>query len=228
MIIKDRLQYIIILTAIFIIAFTSSISADIYDTSTLNYEEKLSYDEYLELYKDYNRPEQEIIISAMDYKETDMEVEIIQGLGGKNLPAIKVEEEGYIEYEFYVEEAGLYNISLDYFPVQGRGSDIVMGLKVNGEYPFDGVEYLNFPRIWVDGGDIRVDKQGNEISTPQVEAPQWQTVNVSDSLGYYNDPYLFFFEKGIIQLPLFHKRNQWLLPRLRFFKLKKDQHTLII
>ena len=61
MIIKDRLQYIIILTAIFIIAFTSSISADIYDISTLNYEEKLSYDEYLELYKDYNRPEQEIV-----------------------------------------------------------------------------------------------------------------------------------------------------------------------
>lgn len=221
MIIKDRLQYIIILTAIFIIAFTSSISADIYDTSTLNYEEKLSYDEYLELYKDYNRPEQEIIISAMDYKETDMEVEIIQGLGGKNLPAIKVEEEGYIEYEFYVEEAGLYNISLDYFPVQGRSSDIVRGLKVNGEYPFDGVEYLNFPRIWVDGGDIRVDNQGNEISPPQVEAPQWQTVNVSDSLGYYNDPYLFFFEKGYNTITFVSQKEPMAIAQIKIFQVEE-------
>ena len=96
-----------------------------------------------------------------------------------------------------------------------------MGLKVNGEYPFDGVEYLKFPRIWVDGGDIRVDNQGNEISPPQVEAPQWQTVNVSDSLGYYNDPYLFFFEKGYNTITFVSQKEPMAIAQIKIFQVEE-------
>ncbi|MEJ6950137.1 extracellular solute-binding protein [Natronospora cellulosivora (SeqCode)] len=219
---KYNFKYSILLglALVFVLAISLSISADIYDVSTLNFQEYLTYDEYLHLYSDYSRPDQEIIISAFDYTDTDMDIQIAENLGDENIDAIITEESGFVEYEFYVDEAGFYNISLDYFPVEGRTSDITRGLKINGEFPFEDARYLDFFRVWVNDGEIRKDNRGNEISPPQKEAPRWLSVNIVDRLGYYNEPFLFFFEEGLNTLTLESQREPMAINHLRLYQVE--------
>jgi ABC-type glycerol-3-phosphate transport system substrate-binding protein len=110
--------------------------------------------------------------------------------------ALRVEEDGYIEYTFFLEQPGLYNLRLEYYPVESRGISLEWSLSINGEVPFAGADQLVFPRVWGDGGEVRKDKRGNEIRPPQVEKPRWETAYCRDSRGYNAEPYLFSFPAG--------------------------------
>ena len=110
---------------------------------------------------------------------------------------LRTEEESFVEYTVNVSKDGLYNISLDYFPLPSRGVTIERSLMINGEIPFLGAERLMFPRIWGDAGLSRFDNQGNEIRPSQIELPRWENIWFSDSLGYIANPYSFYFKEGL-------------------------------
>ncbi|MCL1883222.1 MAG: extracellular solute-binding protein [Defluviitaleaceae bacterium] len=133
---------------------------------------------------------------------------------------LRTEEESYVEFTVYVPEAGLYNIGLEYFPVSARGIDIARELRINGEVPFTGADLITLRRVWgslvVEGASadadgwmefspansispatfIRQDNRGNQIRPPQVELPRWEWAYFIDRLGFFTDPYRFFFEAG--------------------------------
>ena len=92
--------------------------------------------------------------------------------------------------------AGLYNIYVEYYPVESRGIDIERAIYVNGEIPFTGADVVTFHRIWGDVGEITTDNQGNEIRPSQEELPQWEGAYIKDYMGYYTEPYSFYFEAG--------------------------------
>ena len=95
-----------------------------------------------------------------------------------------------------VPQAGLYNIELMYYPVQGKGITVEREITINGEELFEGADQLAFHRMWTDSGPFLVDVQGNEIRPAQVETPRWRTVYLSDPLGYELKPYKFYFREG--------------------------------
>jgi ABC-type glycerol-3-phosphate transport system substrate-binding protein len=114
------------------------------------------------------------------------------------------DETSYVEFNVFVPVAGMYNIEIEYFPVEARGIDIVRELRINGVVPFFGADQLTFSRIWgsnvfIPGGDrfgVRTDSRGNQIRPPQVERPRWETAAFRDRLGHFPEPYRFFFNAG--------------------------------
>jgi len=109
---------------------------------------------------------------------------------------LRTEEESYVEYKINVEQAGCYNIKMEYFPVPSRGIAVERALSINGEIPFLGADRLSFERVWGDSGSNRFDNQGNEIRSSQVEKPRWETAWFRDSLGYVTEPYSFYLKQG--------------------------------
>ncbi len=95
-----------------------------------------------------------------------------------------------------VPEAGFYNLYLDYLISESRGVAAEREISINGEVPFEDARNITFTRIWTDGGDVRVDNQGNEIRPAQVEVFDWQSAYCRDDMGFVVEPFEFWFEKG--------------------------------
>ncbi|MBQ8201057.1 MAG: extracellular solute-binding protein [Clostridia bacterium] len=96
-----------------------------------------------------------------------------------------------------VPESGYYNVALRYLTEESRGVDLERELRINGELPFDGADTMAFSRLWTDGGEVKMDNQGNEIRPTQVELFDLeQTALCRDAMGYITEPYRFYFEAG--------------------------------
>src|SRR5690554_4002839 len=216
---KSYLSFIFFLS-ILMLLFSNHTYAALDDISSLQYEEDLDYETYINNYTGILRPEREIVIPAVDYSKTDMDIEIteIPDYSGK---VIETANTGFVEWEFIVEEAGLYNISLTYYPLEGMGSKINRGLLINGETPFLGVKFIDLRRVWQDDGEIRKDNQGNEIAPPQKETPLWLEMDIRDSLGYYNDPYLFYFKEGKNTIRLVSHKEPMALGQLKIYQVEE-------
>ena len=120
------------------------------------------------------------------------EIDFIEGY-----EVLRSEENSQVEFSFNVPETGLYNIRIDYIPVLGRGIDIARELRVNGEIPFEGADFIALSRVWGSSDvGVRVDNRGNQIRPPQIERPSWQSVFFRDRMGFFVEPYRFYFEAG--------------------------------
>ncbi len=156
-----------------------------------------SYDAYLSTQDINKRPATEFALPLTEFSAEGMEVEILKDFEGFQGQAIKTEEEGSVEWTFNIQSEGFYSIYMDYFPVEGKSSAIERSLTINGEIPFEGASHLIFNRVWTNASEeILQDARGNDIRPTQKESPIWQSVYYSDDLGYYTEPYLFYFKAG--------------------------------
>ena len=112
--------------------------------------------------------------------------------------ALVAQEQQKISFTVTVEEAGLYQIGLCYYPLEGKGLNIEYSLEIDGALPFSEVQYNTLYRIWVDDaapGSIR-DAVGNDVIPGQHEEPAWLDAWVEDHTGMFADPYHFYLEAG--------------------------------
>ncbi|WP_152597362.1 hypothetical protein [Neobacillus niacini] len=135
---------------------------------------------------------------VIDYQSlVDQEnYETLKDYEGSDGISVICPEEGTMKWEFDVEEAGLYNVEIEYYPYKGKGMNIERELSINGEIPFRNAQYLSFSRVWRDATKIEQDANQNDIRPSQVEDPKWQSTYFNDYLGYEQEPFLFHFEKG--------------------------------
>ncbi len=219
---RNKLVVVLLLLSVIILNKGSSVyAANIDDVSSLNYEREIEYDEYIKAYSAAPTPAVEIIIPAVKYRATDMEIKILDNYQGFSGQAITTEESGYVEWEFNLEQPGLYNIALKYYPLGGRGSNIIRGLSINGEVPFLGAKYIDLYRIWHNADDIKRDNRGNEIAPFQEELPAWIEVEIQDSLGYYTEPLQFYFKKGKNTIRLLSHREPMAIGYLKIYQAEK-------
>jgi len=122
-------------------------------------------------------------------------VEILDNFEGER-QVLYTPEAGFVEYEFSLQNAGMYNLYLEYYPLQSRGITIERSLAINGETPFLGADRLAFYRVWGDAGSVRYDNQGNAVRPIQAEKPRWESAWFRDSQGYVVEPYQFYFKEG--------------------------------
>ena len=153
-----------------------------------------SYEEYLEEVKD-KRPDETIVIDYQNLLDHE-NYETLESYEGRDGISVVSPEEGTMKWEFDVEEAGLYNVEIEYYPYKGKGMNIERELRINGEIPFRNAQYLSFTRVWKDATKIEQDGNENDIRPSQVEEPKWQTTYFHDYLGYEQEPFQFHFEKG--------------------------------
>ncbi len=167
----------------------------------------VGYEEYLAAHADAPHPAKTVVVAGTDYKEAS------EGFTAE-ADGLNTLEDGSVTYEVEVEEAGFYNILLDYYPTKGKNNSIERELYINGEIPFENAQYLEFSRIWRDAEEIKRDSRDNDVRPKQEEAGQWLSAYMADSDGYYEDSFQFYFEKGVNTITLVSTKEPMKIGRI--------------
>jgi len=215
-----------------------------------------SYDEYREAvstysteegipgYKEYCLaypqifPAETIEIEAGAYSRyeehgTEMIPESRMDFEGMEGESILTGETGLIEYDFHVQTSGYYDLSLLYYPVEGKGSAIRRSVFIDGVLPFREFSLLEYDRIWTnriaaekeeirrDGEGTEVfpwekDNRGNDRKPGAVEIPEWTEGLCYDYDGYITDCLKVYLEAGDHTITLLSLREPMLLRRILF------------
>jgi len=140
-----------------------------------------------------------INLEGADYSDSNASFQVVDELEGKSGGILIWEEgdgTGWVEWSVDVPEAGLYNLGIEYYPIQGKRASIQRDVQIDGVYPFIEARRLAFDRIWTDSHKVTRDNQGNDIRPSQVESPMWRTQAFEDAQAMYRAPYLFYFTAG--------------------------------
>ena len=161
-----------------------------------------SYSEYKNTTK-YENGISDIVLSGIDYTSNNgVNVSIDNSTYKKDI-LICSGESGSLSYVFNVETAGKYYFHLYYATLKGNGVDMRLGIKIDGEYPFDEAKELAFKRCFADDGDVRVDKFGNQFAPEQREVFCELNDYATDALGREIEPYLFNLSAGKHMVEIF-------------------------
>lgn len=195
-----------------VLAFTvlgnafSVMAVKVSDSKLENYEvvySSGSYGAYIQNHQNKSYAKEEIEIKAseyLSYEKVGLEVSNYESVENALLTD---GEEGEITWQFEVDEEAVYEIYLDYYQLKGRNSPIDIGIKIDGQFPFDEAKSTKFDRIWRDASGILVDNNGDQYTPSINEAPQWTIAAFKDKKGYYdNDAYLFYLTKGVHSITL--------------------------
>lgn len=184
------------------VSFTEAEKTEICEESEPLYEEKIPYRDYYEKYKDEFRPGTDVIVSGCDFLEADCERydtgEYTDLENGETRSGVLIckSEKGRFSYEINVPETGVYSLEISYCPIVSDSSEIELSLSVDGEIPFDSAERIRLSKVYRNECDIRKDSAGNEIRPVQIQTEMWQCSCLKDPDGLYNEPLIFYFEKG--------------------------------
>ena len=103
---------------------------------------------------------------------------------------------GNISFSFNAPQTGNYNLFLLWQP-ESSGLDISLGIKIDGNYPFDGADEIVLKRIWRNKEEKpRTDGLGNEYASEQVEAGGYIEDYLCDTSGISNGPHEFYLTAG--------------------------------
>lgn len=201
--------------------------------STYNIDDSIpGYNAYIANYADAARPAQEVEIPAGEYvryEEGDSEAvpEIYSDFEGMPGDSVLTSEDSLIEFEVDVPVSGLYNISVVYYPVAGKNSDIERSVFVDGNLPFEEMSLLTFPRVWAtftddsfvnaDGVTVRnwaKDNQGNDVKPRIEEVPEWQSRYLYDSDGYVTEALSVYMEAGSHTISMVSLKEPMLINKL--------------
>lgn len=105
-------------------------------------------------------------------------------------------EDSCITWEFEVSQSALYNLSVLYHALDGNGDSAQRKLFIDGKIPFDEAYTVTFDRFWRDAGEPILNSIGDEVRPNQVEVRHWETVLLTDNLGLYSEPFLFYLTAG--------------------------------
>ncbi len=153
-----------------------------------------TYTRYLNAHAGAECPKAEIEVDIFDYVE-GAGVEVQENVEGE-AKVLHTDMDSKVSWEIDVPEAGFYNIYLEYLAEESRGVAVERSFYINGEIPFADAGNITFTRMWKDGGEVKVDNQGNQIRPTQVETFGWQSAYIKDNMGYIVEPYQFYFEEG--------------------------------
>lgn len=152
-----------------------------------------TYTEYLRVH-DSATPQKTVTVDLLSYVEGENVSENNDYADGQN--ALYTGDKSTVTWEVEVEDAGFYNLYMEYMTVKSKGVMIERALYINGELPFTDASDITFSRIWKDAAEPKKDNRGNEIRPTQVEEYQWQSAYFKDKMGYVSEPFRFYFEKG--------------------------------
>lgn len=162
-------------------------------------------EEGLEAGQDY------IEIDAMKYEDSADIADITSGdYGNKNDVLLWNRPGGWIEYKVDVENEGLYEIDIDYFPFTkadgGSTQSVILGAEINGSYPFREARSIELKREYIDLED-QFDEKGSQIRSLVEEVEDWKHDSFRDSTGANIGPLQFHLKKGENTIRLFVLRE---------------------
>ena len=194
-------------------------------------EGRLDYADYLAGHENV-RPDVVIEIPAsgfLRYEDNgaETEPEMFSDFEGMEGDSVLTTENSLIEFEVTVEQAGLYDLSLVYYPVAGKNSAIQRSIFLDGTLPYEELSLVEFQRVWkmdtaeaaVNEAGVEViswvkDNQGNDLKPSSVEIPEWIESYVYDSEGYITTELSLYLTEGEHTITLTGLREPMLLHKL--------------
>ncbi len=131
-------------------------------------------------YKEYLEKHKETPLSSEDIK---IEVGSVLGSEKKN-------------FAVFANKEGLYTFGMSYKAVDNGIDSYKIALTIDGEYPYELAERLNFPRMWQDEHEIRTDDNGNQFSPTQIQAEDYCYNITTETESEFNSPLRFFLSTG--------------------------------
>lgn len=111
--------------------------------------------------------------------------------------ALKSDGSGTANYEFSVPSDARYNIYLTYAALDKNKSSVDIGIKLDGEYPFEEASKLTFPTAWCNEvSEFAVDTNGNQLTPKQVMISDYYSRLAKDNTGVEVMPYEIFLSAG--------------------------------
>lgn len=114
----------------------------------------------------------------------------------EGVSAAATSNEGSITYTFTVEESGLYDLEIDYYPLEGFGDTIERALYLDGKIPYSEARSILLQRQFADEGEKRYSTSGNEYRRTQTEIVTWFTSAAYSGYGFIDAPLKLYLESG--------------------------------
>jgi hypothetical protein len=110
-----------------------------------------------------------------------------------------------IELSFDVDEAGLYEIHLQYLSLSDSHIPIALSIRLNGadSYPFFEASQMTLHTLWRESSQIMgTDRYGNDVSVTQETYDIIQDVPLRDARRLYPEGLQFYLNSGINTIEL--------------------------
>ncbi len=204
----------------------TDISLDDYEEIVNQYavsEDGIGYEEYLLLHEEV-RPDVTIEVDADKYVRYEEDgvskPERYDNFEGMEGTSILTTEDSLIEYEVTVDKAGYYDMSILYYPIEGKNSAIQRSIFLDGELPYSELSLVEFQRVWKMDVDKEngweKDNQGNDLKPSVIEIPEWIISYVYDSEGYITTELSLYLEAGTHTVTITGLREPMLLRKVIF------------
>lgn len=159
-----------------------------------------TYSDYYDQYSGENRPDAEILTWFKDYSSAENGDFSVGEYGDeaetKSDVLIWNSNEGEITYKVDIPESGIYCMNMSYFPIESTATTIEFGIEIDGGSPYDTASRVSVNKVWVNEKEITEDSRGNQIRPAQIQKGEWLTPDIKDVDGLFNDPLIFYLEKG--------------------------------
>ena len=160
-----------------------------------------SYGDYFDEYIGKNAAKSEVTVRGTDYIKASGG-EFMKGSCGNENDIVKDDvliwnsAEGTVTYRINVPETAVYNIGISYCPVGSSSASTELSLKIDGKTPFDSASRIVLNRVWVNESGITENSSGNQSRPSQIQYSKWMEKDICDPDGLFNDPLIFYLEKG--------------------------------
>ena len=180
-----------------------------------------SHSEYFDKYSGEVRPDASVEVWGNDYVSAE-NGEFASGSYGsegdvRDDVLIWESADGLLTYKVDVPETGNYCINMTYFPIESNSSSIELSMKIDGETPFDTASRITLSRIWVNETDIYTDSRGNQVRPSQVQKGMWRSCDFGDVDGLFNEPLVFYLEKGSHEISFYSERAQLAIESFKLY-----------
>lgn len=181
------------------------------------YVEQTTYSDYYDKYSTQTRPNKEIFINGTDYTTAENgDFSTGKYEGSSNDVLIWNSLEGSVTYNFNVEKSGIYCLEMSYYNIVSNSNTIELSVKLDGEVPYSTADRVQLNKVWINEEDIKEDAKGNQVRPSQVQQGMWQVTDIKDVDGLFNDPLIFYLEKGSHTITLDGTRADLCIEYLKF------------
>lgn len=189
------------------------------------YVEQTSYSDYYDQYSGMTRPDAEVLVHASDFRAKSAEdtsgIEIgsftdeITGETHDNV-LIWNAADGELTYDITVPETGIYCLDLVYAGIPSNMANIEFSILIDGKSPYATASRSTLNKVYVSDGDITLDSRGNQVRPSQKQVAKWQECFLADVDGLFNDPLIFYLEKGKHDLTFEIEKGYFALDSFKF------------
>lgn len=200
------------------------------DENVAMYVDYITYSEYLDMYGANAQPDKEILISGADFVSSEGGDISTGKYGGEDFETDETDYEsdhdvliwnssdGEVTYKFNVEETGIYNMQMLYYPIVCNVTTIEFEMYIDGVLPFETAQRIELGKAWKDETDVdKYDSRNNQIRPAQIQDGRWITSDIKDVDGLFNEPLYFYLEAGEHELTLTGVKANFCIDTIKFY-----------